>query len=48
MKELKKEVLTAYLNQQTPGLSSIKKREWEKRYNDARMKLAERIAIELT
>lgn len=47
LEELKQEVLMAYLNQRKPGTSWVKKREWEKKYQDAKKRLAECIATEL-
>lgn len=47
LKELKQEVLIAYLNQQIPGLSKFQQAEWKEKYKDARKRLADCIATEL-
>lgn len=45
--QLKKEVLIAYLSQQTPGLTSEARKRWVEKYEEARKELEEQIAIEL-
>lgn len=45
--QLKKEVLIAYLSQQTPGITSEAKKHWMEKYEKARKQLEVQISMEL-